>query len=81
MIHAQLTAARFGLRIDSLWFLGALAGFGILISLAPQPPHDFWWHLKIGEIIHSTQAIPATNLFGWTLPAQAPYLYGAWLAE
>jgi hypothetical protein len=70
-----------GLGIEPLWLLGALAGFGVLISLAPQPPHDFWWHLKIGEIIQSTGTIPTTNRFSWTLPPDTPYTYGAWLAE
>ena len=76
---ARLKFARLG--IDHLWLFGVLASFGILISLAPQPPHDFWWHLKIGEMIYSSGMIPCTNLFGWTLPADTPYVYGAWLAD
>jgi hypothetical protein len=71
----------FGLGIDHLWLLAALGGFGVLLSLAPQPPHDFWWHLKLGEIITTSHAIPDTNLFGWTLSSDTPYVYGAWLAE
>jgi hypothetical protein len=45
------------------------------------PPNDLWWHLKIGQIISSTGSIPSTNLFAWSLPADAPFTYGAWLGE
>jgi len=71
----------FRLPLDLLWPLVILAGFGIYVSLVPQPPNDFWWHLKIGELIVTTRQIPATNMFGWTLPADAPFFYGAWLGE
>jgi len=52
-----------------------------MVSLIPLPPNDFWWHLKIGEIIYTTRPIPNTNMFAWTLPADAPFTYGAWLGE
>ncbi|MCX7855276.1 MAG: hypothetical protein N2556_04735 [Anaerolineae bacterium] len=67
--------------IDALWSAIILAAFGFLVSLMPLPPNDFWWHLKIGEIIFTTRAIPTTNMFAWTLPADAPFTYGAWLGE
>jgi hypothetical protein len=71
------------LRIDLglLWPLIILASLTFYISLVPLPPNDFWWHLKIGELIHTTGSIPNTNLFAWTLPADAPFTYGAWLGE
>ncbi len=72
---------RLRLSTDQLWVLIVLAGFGFYTALAPLPPNDFWWHLKVGEIIYTTGRIPATNLFGWTLPADYPFVYGAWLAE
>ncbi len=72
---------RWGLPIDLLWPLVILAGLTVYISLVPLPPNDFWWHLKIGELIHTTGRIPTTNIFAWTLPADAPFTYGAWLGE
>ena len=66
---------------DILWPLIVLAGFGFFASLVPLPPNDFWWHLKIGEIIFTQHHIPTTNMFGWTLPADQPFVYGAWLGE
>ncbi len=67
--------------VDALWPAVVLAGVGFLVSLIPLPPNDFWWHLKIGEIIYTTRTIPTTNMFAWTLPADAPFTYGAWLGE
>ncbi|MGQ9718080.1 MAG: hypothetical protein ACUVR6_10410 [Anaerolineae bacterium] len=69
------------LRTEHLWPLVILAALGFYTSLVPLPPNDFWWHLKIGELIATRRAIPTTNMFAWTLPADAPFTYGAWLGE
>jgi hypothetical protein len=70
-----------GIALDILWFLIILAGLLFIISLIPLPPNDFWWHLKIGEFIYNTRTIPTTNMYSWTLPANQPFYYGAWLSE
>lgn len=70
-----------GLGIDQLWLLVILAGFGVFVSLTPLAPNDFWWHLKIGQLTYQNNAIPNTNLFSWSLPADWPFTYGAWLGE
>ncbi len=64
-----------------LWPWIVWATFGFYVALFPLPPNDFWWHLKIGEIIYRTGQVPTTNIFAWSLPAEAPYFYGAWLGE
>lgn len=66
--------------VEQLWVLLALALIGAFIALVPTPPHDFWWHLKAGQII-ATQGLPTTNLFAWSLPADQPYTYATWLGE
>lgn len=66
--------------IEQLWALLVLALIGAYIALVPTPPHDFWWHLKAGQLV-ATSGIPSTNLFAWTLPADAPYIYATWLGE
>lgn len=73
--------ARLKAPVDLLWPLVVLAAFGVLVSLMPLPPNDFWWHLRIGALILDERRIPATNMFGWTIPAEAPFTYGAWLGE
>ena len=72
---------RLRLGINHLWPLVVLAGLGFYTSLVPLPPNDFWWHLKIGELISTTGSIPTTNIFAWTLPVTQPFTYGAWLGE
>lgn len=72
---------RRGLGIDQLWLLVILAGFGVFVSLTPLAPNDFWWHLKIGQLINQNGSIPSTNIFSWSLPADTPFTYGAWLGE
>ena len=83
MMVAPISRAARALPIptwDQLLFFLALALAGGLVAVAPTIPHDFWWHLKVGQIV-AAQGIPTTNRFAWTLPADQPFTYAAWLAE
>jgi hypothetical protein len=80
---AHKPAARAGLpppSIEHLWMLLPLALFGAFLALTPTQPHDFWWHLRVGQLV-AEQGVPRTNLFAWTRPADAPFVYAAWLAD
>ena len=66
--------------LDQLWVILVLALVGVFIALTPTVPHDFWWHLKAGQLV-AEGGIPTTNLFAWTLPADQPYVYATWLGE
>lgn len=70
------------LRIEHLWMLIVPATICILANLRPIPPHDFWWHLKGGEIIVQTHIIPTVDSFSFTM-AGKPYDNYAqfWLSE
>ena len=83
LLPVELRPTRRGprLRLEHLYLLLALAACGVLVSLMPTPPNDIWWHLRIGQLIASEGQIPATNRFAWSLPADAPFVYGAWLGE
>jgi hypothetical protein len=72
---------RFGIRLDHLWIMGMIMALFISISTVQIYPHDFWWHLKIGEWISTYHRIPTTQMFSWSLDVQFPYTYGAWLSE
>jgi len=37
--------------IEQLWAIMVLALIGAFIALVPTAPHDFWWHLKAGELV------------------------------
>lgn len=68
------------LRLEQLWAIFALCLIGAFISLVPTAPHDFWWHLRAGELV-ATEGIPTTNRFAWAVPAETPYVYQSWLGE
>lgn len=67
--------------LDFVWPWVLWAALGCYAALVTLPPNDFWWHLKVGELIYQTGRIPTTNLFAWSLPAETPFFYGAWLGE
>ncbi len=79
--EAGLVSRFKGITIEQLWPLVILAGFGVYLSLVPLAPNDFWWHLKVGEIIYTYGYVPTTNMFAWTLSPTAPFTYAAWLGE
>ncbi len=70
-----------GIRIDQVWIWGILGILAFVISPFSISPNDFWWHLKVGQLIFNTHSIPTTNMFGWTLPINEPFIYGEWLGE
>jgi hypothetical protein len=79
--HRYKRPLAFGLRIDQVWIIAPLVAFGFVVAIKPVSPYDFWWHLKIGQIINSTGEVPTTNMFAWSLPADEHFTYGAWLGE
>lgn len=81
MTRMKLSRRLPALSIDILWPLIILAAYVFYTALVPQPPNDLWWHLKIGEYVYTQKAVPTTNLFAWTLPADQPFFYAAWLGE
>ena len=76
----EQTTGRPSLGIEKLWlllpiFLLAYKGF-----IFPLPPLDFWWHLKMGEVIATTKSIPEVDSFSFTAEGQ-PFVVQNWLAE
>lgn len=66
--------------LEQLWLILVLTLLGVVIALVPTLPHDFWWHLKAGQLV-AAQGIPRTNLFAWSVPADQPFVYATWLSE
>jgi hypothetical protein len=79
--NAKITGVRPRIGTDLLLMLIILAGFSFYTSLIPLAPNDYWWHLRVGHDIYSSQTIPKTNQYSWTVPVDQPFFYGAWLAE
>ena len=76
----SLSLDRLRLQTVHLWmsipvFLVAWMGF-----MHPLRKLDFWWHLKVGEVIFSTGEIPRVDFFSFT-HAGRPFFYQQWLGE
>jgi hypothetical protein len=69
-----------GVSMDHLWlsvpfFIVVLKGFRF-----PLPSLDFWWHLKMGELIAQNHSIPRVDLFSFTAAGKM-FIDQNWLAE
>jgi hypothetical protein len=65
------------------WFWVATAclfGLAVLILLQPIWDIDEFWHVKVGELIATTHAIPRTDPFTWTRAGTA-WTTHEWLSE
>ncbi len=69
--HLDLTTLWLGLPV----FLLACKAF-----IFPLPLLDFWWHLKMGQIIVETASIPRIDLFSFTASGKL-FIVQNWLAE
>ena len=68
------------LKIQHLWTLLPFI-FLIVVSFGtPLRLLDFWWHLKMGEVIVTTWSLPQTDIFSFTSSGE-PFLLQSWLAE
>lgn len=47
--------------------------------MAPTDP-DYWWHLRTGQLIAETGAVPHEDVFSYTAPGK-PWVAHEWLAE
>ena len=70
----------FKLTREHLWL--GLPVFVLLWKnfLFPIPVLDFWWHLKVGEVIAATRSIPRIDQFSFTA-AGKPFIVQNWLAD
>jgi hypothetical protein len=74
--------ARWPVSVAHLWPLTVLLGIFAFLNTHPIRPHDFWWHMAVGQEILATGHIPAVDTFSFTA-AGTPYpSYAAfWLPE
>lgn len=68
------------IRLAWVWLLVPVVGVVVSASLEPIPPHDYWWHLAMGRLIAGGM-LPESNLFLYTMPADAPFLNQPWLGQ
>ena len=68
--HRALTVVLYGVTLAGVFTL-ALSSFTYF---------DFWWYLKSGELIVSTQSIPATDPFSFTAQGR-PWINHMWATQ
>lgn len=68
--------------IEHLWCLTTIAGIFAFLSTHPIRPHDFWWHVKVGQEVAKTGNIPVVDTFSFTALGEAyPSYQSFWLME
>ncbi len=63
-----------------LWFAIPLFFAAVRGFLAPLGLLDFYWHLKLGQVIFETRSIPRTDIFSFTAAGEA-FVDQSWLAD
>lgn len=58
----------------------ALTLLTILICMTRYADYDLWWHLRLGETIFSTKALPWLDSFSYTVAGRHQFT-GEWLAD
>ena len=69
-----------GVRIEHLWMAVPALVVTWMGLMHPLWLLDFWWHLKVGEIIVNSGEMPRVALFSLTCAGQ-PFIYHDWLSE
>jgi hypothetical protein len=69
--QAQPSLARLPWVAPAVIFLAAVSLLSLFAGEISDT--DFWWHLKTGQYIAETHALPATDPFAYTTPAAAAY--------
>lgn len=73
------------MRIDlfslrSVWLLILPIGLLCRLNLGSIQPHDFWWHVRTGQITLAAGAIPTIDLFTFTRTGEI-WINQAWLMQ
>ncbi|MBN1888005.1 MAG: hypothetical protein JW850_08435 [Thermoflexales bacterium] len=69
------------LNLETLWLLVVPLGLLGLLNLTVQiHPNDFWWHVRLGQIILDEGHIPSLDRFSFTRAGQ-PWVNQAWLMQ
>ena len=83
-VYSQITARRskmitMHLTIRRVFFIFLFFSL-FLMTLCPIADPDFWWHLRTGQLIVQTHAIPNIDPFSFTNSGK-PWVAHEWLSE
>jgi hypothetical protein len=68
------------LTLSTVWVVVVIAGLFVSIEQRQIRPNDFWWHLRLGELIVEMRSIPSLEPFGFTIAGEE-WLDQPWLAQ
>lgn len=68
-------------RARILWAAVAGALCALAAGLVPLRSAQLWWHLAIGQLIDTYQAVPTANHLVYAVAPEAPSLLPEWLAQ
>jgi hypothetical protein len=77
-LWARLISGR--LALDDLWLLIVPLGMLFALNFTTIRPNDFWWHVRVGQIIATTSHVPTIDLFTFTRGGQ-PWTNQSWLMQ
>ena len=66
--------------LPQLWAIVSLACIFIILGLWLVRPHDFWWHVRVGQWIVENGRLPHADLFSFTRAGE-PWAYQSWVME
>jgi hypothetical protein len=70
------------ISIQHLWVMAMLVCVFAFVNTHPIRPHDFWWHLAVGQEIAATKAIPKVDTYSYTMAGRPYASYSMfWLAD
>jgi hypothetical protein len=72
--------ARGQLTLEDVWLLLPPLALLVILDLYLIRPNDFWWHLRTGQLIVQTGAVPTVDLFTYTR-AGMPWTNQSWLTQ
>lgn len=68
------------LTLKAVWLLIIPCGVLTVLNLHSVRPEDFWWHLRIGQMIVQNHAIPTVDSFSFTRAGE-PWVNQSWLMQ
>lgn len=68
------------LTLKSIWLLIIPCGVLTVLNLHSIQPEDFWWHVRIGQMIIHNHTIPTTDSFSFTRAGE-PWVNQSWLMQ
>jgi hypothetical protein len=66
--------------LSTIWLLLPAVVVFVVGDLLQVMPHDFWWHVRTGQIILASHAVPVIDSFTFTRSG-FPWTNEAWLMQ